>query len=86
MSQNFDAIIIGAGVIGISTAFHLAERGLKPVILERKEIGYGATGKSSGLVRMHYDLEVESRLAWQSSQYFRKWSERIGGECGFRRT
>jgi sarcosine oxidase subunit beta len=86
MSQNFDAIIIGAGVIGISTAFHLAERGLKPVILERKEIGSGATGKSSGLVRMHYDLEVESRLAWASYQYFRNWKERIGGECGFRVT
>lgn len=86
MTQNFDAIIIGAGVIGISTAFHLAERGLKPVILERKQIGFGATGSSSGLVRMHYDLEVESRLAWQSFQYFRNWSERVGGECGFRRT
>ncbi|MBI5352994.1 MAG: FAD-binding oxidoreductase [Chloroflexi bacterium] len=86
MPQNFDAIIIGAGVIGISTAFHLAERGLKPVILERKEIGYGATGKSSGLVRMHYDLEVESRLAWESFQYFHNWHERIGGECGFCRT
>ncbi len=86
MIRNFDAIVIGAGVIGISTAFHLAERGLKPVILERKEIGYGATGKSSGLVRMHYDLEVESKLAWESFQYFRNWSERVGGECGFRRT
>ena len=86
MTQNFDAIIIGAGVIGISTAFHLAERGLKPVILERREIGAGATGKSSGLVRMHYDLEVESRLAWESFQYFNNWRERIGGECGFIRT
>ena len=86
MSQNFDAIVIGAGVIGISTAFHLAERGLKPLVLERKQIGYGATGKSSGLVRMHYDLEVESRLAWASFQYFRNWNERVGGECGFRRT
>ncbi|MBK8417336.1 FAD-binding oxidoreductase [Candidatus Villigracilis saccharophilus] len=86
MTKNFDAIVIGAGVIGISTAFHLAQRGLKPVILERKEIGYGATGKSSGLVRMHYDLEVESRLAWESFQYFRNWSERVGGECGFCRT
>ena len=86
MPKNFDVIVIGAGVIGISTAFHLAQRGLKPVILERREIGYGATGKSSGLVRMHYDLEVESRLAWESFQYFRNWSERVGGECGFRRT
>lgn len=86
MSQNFDAIVIGAGVIGISAAFHLAERGLKPVILERKEIGCGATGKSSGLVRMHYDLEVESQLAWQSYQYFRNWGERVGGDCGFTKT
>lgn len=86
MSQNFDAIIIGAGVIGTSVAFHLAKRGMKPVILERKQMGFGATGSSSGLVRMHYDLEVESRLAWQSFQYFRNWGECVGGECGFRRT
>jgi len=86
MSKNFDAIVIGAGVIGTSIAFHLTQRGLKPVILERKQIGFGATGSSSGLVRMHYDLEVESRLAWESFQYFRNWNERVGGECGFRRT
>lgn len=86
MSNNYDAIIIGAGVIGTSIAFHLAERGLKPVILERRQVGFGATGSSSGLVRMHYDLEAESRLAWESFQYFKNWKERIGGECGFRRT
>jgi sarcosine oxidase subunit beta len=86
MTQNFDAIVIGAGVIGTSIAFHLTERGLKPVILERKHVGFGATGSSSGLVRMHYDLEVESRLAWASFQYFHNWGERVGGECGFRRT
>jgi sarcosine oxidase, subunit beta len=86
MSQNFDAIIIGAGVMGTSIAFHLTERGLKPLILERRQVGFGATGSSSGLVRMHYDLEVESRLAWASFQYFRNWRERVGGECGFTRT
>ena len=35
MNQTYDAIIIGAGVMGASLAFHLAERGLKPAILER---------------------------------------------------
>lgn len=86
MTQNYDVIVIGAGVVGVSVAFHLAERGLKPVILERKEIAAGATGRSSGLVRMHYDLEADSRLAWASFQYFRNWRERVGGECGFMRT
>lgn len=87
MTQSYDAIIIGAGVMGISIAFHLAERGLKPLILERKTVASGATGHSSGLVRMHYDLAAESELAFVSfSKYFTDWRERVGGECGFMRT
>ncbi|OGO34910.1 MAG: hypothetical protein A2Z16_06710 [Chloroflexi bacterium RBG_16_54_18] len=81
-----DAIIIGAGVHGASLAFHLSLRGLKPLILERRFLASEASGYSSGLVRMHYDLELESRLAWDSFQYFRSWSEIVGGECGFSRT
>jgi len=73
-------------VHGASLAFHLAQRGLKSVVLERRFIASGATGRSSGLVRMHYDLEPESRLAWESFQYFRNWAEMVGGECGFTRT
>ena len=86
MTQTFDAIIIGAGAIGASIAFHLSERGLKVAVLERDVVASGATGRSSGLVRMHYDLEAESRLAWASFQYFINWRERVGDECGFTRT
>ncbi len=81
-----DAIIIGAGVHGASLAFHLSLRGLKPVVIERRFLASEASGYSSGLVRMHYDLELESRLAWDSFQYFRSWSEIVGGDCGFTRT
>ncbi len=86
MAENYDAIVIGAGVVGVSVAFHLAEKGFKVVILERREVACGATGRSSGLVRMHYALEAEAKLAWISFQYFRNWRERVGGECGFTRT
>jgi sarcosine oxidase, subunit beta len=86
MNQSFDAILIGAGVIGASTAYNLSQRGLRVLILERRTVAAGATGASSGLVRMHYDIEVDSALAWQSFQFFRNWRERIGGECGFKRT
>jgi sarcosine oxidase subunit beta len=86
MAETFDAIIIGGGVHGASLAYHLAQRNVKVVVLERKFIASGATGRSSGLVRMHYDLEPESRLAWESFLYFRNWSEMVGGECGFTRT
>src|ERR1041385_5972339 len=87
MNQTYDAIVIGAGVMGASLAFHLAERGLKTAILERKVTASGATGHSSGLVRMHYDLAAESELTFKSYQlYFNDWKERVGGECGFQQT
>ena len=47
MTQTYDAIVIGAGVMGASIAFHLAERGLKVAILERKVTASGATGHSA---------------------------------------
>ncbi|TAK12419.1 MAG: FAD-binding oxidoreductase [Anaerolineae bacterium] len=86
MTQTADVLIIGGGVHGASLAFHLAGRGLRACILERRSPAAGATGRSSGLVRMHYDLEPETRLAWESFQYFRDWDVRVGGECGFTRT
>ncbi len=86
MSHTADVIIIGGGVQGASLAFHLARRGVKATVIEKQFVGAGATGRSSGLVRMHYDTEVDSRLAWESFQYFRNWKELVGGECGFTRT
>jgi len=86
MNQSYDAIVIGAGVMGASIAYNLSQRGLKVLILERQSIAVGATGASSGLVRMHYDVEVDSALAWESFHFFKNWRERIGGECGFTRT
>ncbi len=86
MSNTADVIIIGAGVQGASLAFHLAKRGAKVIVLEKKFIAAGATGRSSGLVRMHYDVKQDSELAWVSFQYFRNWKEMVGGDAGFTRT
>lgn len=86
MTNTADVLIIGGGCHGASLAFHLAQKGVRATVLERKTIGSGATGRSSGLVRMHYDLEPESRLAWESFRYFNNWREMVGGDCGFERT
>jgi len=86
MNQSYDAIVIGAGVMGASIAYNLSQRDLRVLILERQSIAVGATGASSGLVRMHYDVEVDSALAWESFHFFKNWHERIGGDCGFTRT
>jgi sarcosine oxidase subunit beta len=85
-TQTADVVVIGGGVNGCSTAFHLASLGVKRVILvERRHLAAGASGKSGSLVRMHYTNEHESRLAHESLKYFHDWEHRVGGACGFQR-
>jgi sarcosine oxidase subunit beta len=83
MAETADVLIIGAGIHGASLAFHLAERGVRATVLEKATVAAGATGRSSGMVRMHYDVEADARLAWRSFAYFRDWEHRVGGESGF---
>lgn len=45
-----DVVVVGAGYTGVSTALHLAERGIHVVLLEASSVGAGAAGRSSGLV------------------------------------
>lgn len=87
MTESAEVIVIGAGVQGASLAFHLAQRGVRVLVLERETVAAGATGRSSGFVRMHYDLASDARLAWASFPYFRDWAGMVGhGDCGFVRT
>jgi sarcosine oxidase subunit beta len=83
MADIADVIVIGAGVHGASLAFHLASRGVSVTIVERASVAAGATGRSSGLVRVYYDLLAEARLGWEAQAWFRNWDERVGGDCGF---
>ena len=82
--QTADVIVIGAGVNGTSTAFHLAKAGVKRVlVMDRRFLGAGATGKSGALVRTSYANEPETRLAQISLTYFKHWQELVGGDCGY---
>lgn len=85
--RTADIVVVGAGVQGASLAFHLASRGARVLVLERASVGAGATGGSSGFVRMHYDLALEAELAWRSFPWFTGWRERVGeGDPGFVQT
>jgi sarcosine oxidase subunit beta len=58
--------------------------GVKNVILvERRQLAAGATGKSGALVRMHYTNVPESQLAFESLKIFQEFGAIVGGESGF---
>ncbi|MBR0644928.1 NAD(P)/FAD-dependent oxidoreductase [Plastoroseomonas hellenica] len=48
--RRADVVVIGAGFTGLSTALHLAERGVDTVVLEANEPGWGASGRNGGQV------------------------------------
>lgn len=87
MSETADVVVVGGGCTGASIAFHLAERGVRRVVLlEKGALASGPTGRSTAIVRQHYSNEVTARMALESLRIFQRWGDRVGGSCGFVRT
>ena len=79
--NSFDVIVIGAGVVGSSVAFHLSRLGAKSVLLlDRGTIGAGTTSQSSGILRTHYSVRENVELAHRSWEVFKDFAAYVGDE------
>lgn len=84
-SNITDVVIIGAGVIGCSIAFHLAKLGCHDIIvLERDDIGSGSTGKCAGGIRQQFSTEANIKLSIESVRFFEHFEEHTGYPADFR--
>ena len=82
-----EAVIVGGGVMGCSILYNLAARGMTDtLLLEQNVLASGSTGKTQGILRMHYSNEVTTRMAWESLRLFREFQELTGGPSGYTRT
>jgi sarcosine oxidase subunit beta len=81
MSKTYDAIVIGAGVIGAAIALGLARKGLRVLSVDRlPAAGYGSTSGSCAIIRPYYSTVDGSALGWESHFYWKRWSEFLGTE------
>ncbi len=80
-----EVVIIGAGIMGCSIAYHLAERGVRDVVvLERDQIGRGATADAAGGIRLQFSTETNIRLSQISLEYWEQFEERFGVDINLR--
>jgi sarcosine oxidase subunit beta len=87
LPKTADIVILGAGVMGASIAFHLSRRKAgKIVIIDKDHVGRGASGRSSALIRMHYSFAPEVQLAVLSLHMFQNWREIVGQPGEFHKT
>ncbi len=79
MTESYDAIVIGGGVVGAATAFNLKKLGCDRVMLmERDQTCSGGTAKSCAIVRTHYSIPTNTQLAVQSLGILANFKEALG--------
>ncbi len=80
MSQSYDAIIIGAGIIGCATSYALGQKGWRVLNIDRlPACGYGSTSGSCAIIRPYYSTLDGSAMAYESHYYWRDWADYLGG-------
>ena len=80
-----EVIIIGGGVMGTSTAYHLARLGCRDVVLlEKDQLASGSTGLSVGGIRQQFSTEANIRICQESVKVFERFEEEFETEIDFR--
>lgn len=79
MKHNAQVVIVGSGLVGCSAAYYLCKQGIKPIVLEKKEIGHGGSSRNAGGVRQSARDPRELPMAMYAVQHI--WpglSEELG--------
>jgi sarcosine oxidase subunit beta len=84
VSRTADVVVVGGGVTGASIAFHLTSLGVRKVlVLERRLLASGGTGRSVGIVRQLYPTPETSTMVLRSLRVFQRFGDVVGGDAGY---
>jgi sarcosine oxidase subunit beta len=84
LPPSAECVIIGGGVVGCSLAFHLARAGMRPLLLERGELGSGSTARNAGGVRQQFSTEINVRVGMLSRRLLEDFVDEVGATADVR--
>ncbi|MGA9839199.1 MAG: FAD-binding oxidoreductase [Thermoplasmata archaeon] len=83
----YRAVVVGAGIVGLYTAYHLAAAGAGPVlVVDRGFLSSGASGRNGGGVRQQWETRATVRLARESVAAYRRFGRDFGYNLWFRQS
>jgi sarcosine oxidase subunit beta len=86
LPKTADVVIVGAGAVGTSVAYHLARRGQRNVVvLEQDAVGAGTTSKAAGGIRAQFPTETEVAISLECIRVFERFREEFGVDIGYRK-
>lgn len=86
LPEKVDVVVIGAGIIGSSTALELSERGLKVALCEKGGVAQEQSSRNWGWVRISRRDPREVPLMAESLRLWRGMNDRVGADTGYRQT
>jgi len=78
-------VVIGGGIIGLASAYYLAQRGAEVTVLEKSSTGAGNTGRANGGIRAQFTSPVSSSLSKESIAVWESFEEDFGVDIEYRR-
>ena len=78
-------VVVGGGIVGVSTAYHLARRGRDVLLLDKLELTSGSTWHAAGLITAYHPSPNVKRVHWESLTLYNQITAETGQEIGFHR-
>src|SRR5581483_1427626 len=76
--ETADVAVVGAGVVGLSTAYWLAKAGAKVVVLDKGRAAWEASGRASGYLSLRGETPIEARVAAEAERIWNTLDDELG--------
>lgn len=84
MQKVYDVVVIGGGIMGLSTAYYLLKSGKKVLLVEKEQFGAGASGACDDMILLQSKKPgISLQLALESIEMYRSLSEELGMDVEF---